>query len=39
MMDETLTRKLRVLADAAKYDASCASRRRDVPRPQQMSLF
>jgi predicted DNA-binding helix-hairpin-helix protein len=25
MMDETLTRKLRVLADAAKCDASCAS--------------
>ena len=24
-MDETLNRKLRVLADAAKYDASCAS--------------
>jgi putative DNA modification/repair radical SAM protein len=24
-MDETLARKLRVLADAAKYDASCAS--------------
>jgi putative DNA modification/repair radical SAM protein len=24
-MDETLTKKLRVLADAAKYDASCAS--------------
>ena len=24
-MDETLTRKLRILADAAKYDASCAS--------------
>lgn len=24
-MDETVARKLRVLADAAKYDASCAS--------------
>jgi putative DNA modification/repair radical SAM protein len=24
-MDETLSRKLRILADAAKYDASCAS--------------
>jgi putative DNA modification/repair radical SAM protein len=24
-MDETLTKKLRILADAAKYDASCAS--------------
>ena len=24
-MDETLVRKLRILADAAKYDASCAS--------------
>jgi hypothetical protein len=24
-MDERLTKKLRILADAAKYDASCAS--------------
>src|ERR687893_2702731 len=24
-MDETLAKKLRILADAAKYDASCAS--------------
>ena len=24
-MDEKLSRKLRILADAAKYDASCAS--------------
>jgi predicted DNA-binding helix-hairpin-helix protein len=25
VMDETLANKLRILADAAKYDASCAS--------------
>ncbi|WP_430913159.1 hypothetical protein [Methylobacterium sp. sgz302541] len=24
-MDETLSKKLRILADAAKYDASCSS--------------